>query len=254
MKPSRHYLKARLDEVRLALMLLTRIPAGRLGTQLPLSSAIWAYPLVGALVGGLTGAGLHLAFYFGLRPLPAALLALTVSVLLTGAMHEDGLADVADGFGGGDTRERKLEIMRDSRIGTYGVVALVLTLAMRATFISELPVTGLVAHLAGLGALSRALLPSIMLVLVPARPVGLGQNAGAGARPAQVLAGLGLATAIIVLTLPNFLAIAGLMTIAAASVALLAQWQIAGFTGDVLGAANVAAEVAGLGFLTCIKG
>ncbi len=247
----RSWLKARLDEVRLALMLLTRLPVGRLETAMSLSSAIWAYPLVGTLVGGLTGAALYLALRAGLHPLPAALLALAVSVLLTGAMHEDGLADVADGFGGGATRERKLEITRDSRIGSYGVVVLVLVLGLRAAFLSELPVAGLVAHLAGLGALSRGLLPGLMLALPPARLGGLGQSAGANARPAQVLAGLGLAVAISLATLPCFLSIAAIMTVAAAGIGLLAWRQIGGFTGDVLGAAQIAAEVAGLGGLSC---
>ena len=249
--PGRSGLRARLDEIRLALMLLTRLPVGRLAAPRPLSSAVWAYPLAGALVGGLTGAALHLALRAGLYPLPAALLALAVSVLLTGAMHEDGLADVADGFGGGTTRERKLEIMRDSRIGSYGVVALVLALGLRAAFLSELPATGLGAHLAGLGALSRGLLPGLMLSLPPARSEGLGQNAGENTRPAQVLAGLGLAVAIGLATLPCFLAIATIMPLAAAGTGLLAWWQIGGFTGDTLGAAQIAAEMAGLGGLSC---
>ncbi|HTQ70181.1 MAG TPA: adenosylcobinamide-GDP ribazoletransferase [Acidocella sp.] len=249
--PARSWLPARLDEVRLALMLLTRLPVGRLGAPRPLSSAIWAYPLAGALVGGLTGATLHLALRAGLPPLPAALLALAVSVLLTGAMHEDGLADVADGFGGGATRERKLEIMRDSRIGSYGVVALVLALGLRAAFLSELPEAGGTAHLAGLSALSRGLLPGLILTLPPARAGGLGQSAGANARPAQVLAGLGLAGAIGLATLPCFLSIAAIMTLATAGIGLLAWRQIGGFTGDVLGAAQITAEVAGLGGLSC---
>lgn len=249
--PARHWLRAKSDEIRLALMLLTRLPVGRLGTPLQLASAIWAYPLAGALVGGLTGAVLHVGLRLGLPPLPAALLALALGVLLTGGMHEDGLADVADGFGGSGTRERKLEIMRDSRIGTYGVVALVLALGLRAAFLSELPVAGLVEHLAGLGALSRGLLPGLMLTLPPARAEGLGQSAGADARPAQVLAGLGLAAAIGLATLPDFIAIAAIMAIAAAGIGLLARRQIGGFTGDVLGAGNFVAELAGLGLLAC---
>jgi len=251
MAPIRYWLPARFGELRLAMMLLTRLPVGRLGAQLVLSSAIWAYPLAGALVGGLTGGALLLALHLGLPSVPAALLALAVNVLLTGAMHEDGLADLADGFGGGASRERKLEVMRDSRIGTYGVVALVLALGLRAAFLSELPVTGLVAHLAGLGALSRGLLPVLMVALPPARAEGLGQSAGAGARPAQVLAGLGLAAAIALATLPSFLAVAAIMTIAVLGIGLLARQQIGGFTGDVLGGANIAAEVSAMALLVC---
>jgi len=194
---------------------------------------------------------LNLALHLGLLPLPAALLALAVSVLLTGAMHEDGLADVADGLGGGATREQKLEIMRDSRIGAYGVVALVLTLGLRAAFLSELPVEGLIAHLAGLGALSRSFLPALMLTLPPARAEGLGQSAGANARPAQVLMGLGLAGVIGIATLADFLHVAAIMAAAAAGIGLLARRQIGGFTGDVLGTANTASDLAGLALLSC---
>lgn len=248
-EPSRPWLVLRLDEARLALMLLTRLPAGRLRGQVELADAVWAYPLAGALVGAMTGAMFELARHLGLGALPAALLTLAAAALLTGAMHDDGLADVADGFGGGATRARKLEIMRDSRIGSYGVVALILALGLRGAFIAELPPAGMVAHLAGLGAMSRAVLPVLMLVLPPARADGLGQSAGARLSGARVLAGLGVAAIIGVAALPGFVPVALGMAAAAALAGWLAKRQIGGFTGDVLGAAQIAAEIAGLALL-----
>ncbi|MEK9968269.1 MAG: adenosylcobinamide-GDP ribazoletransferase, partial [Ferrovibrio sp.] len=113
-----------LGSPRLALMLLTRLPlSGGKVTDTAggaVARAAWAFPLVGLLVGAAGGGMFMLASYLGLGMGSSALLAMGSQVLLTGALHEDGLADTADGFGGGRSRERKLEIMRDSRIGTYG--------------------------------------------------------------------------------------------------------------------------------------
>lgn len=253
----RGLLRRRVDEMRLAFMLLSRLPMGRLREAPPLAAAIWAYPVVGAVVGALAGLVFGLAARAGLPPMAAALACIGASVLLTGAMHEDGLADVADGFGGGRGRERKLEIMRDSHIGSYGVVALVLVLGMRAECLAALPVAGMAARLAALGALSRALLPVLMLALPPARADGLGQAAsgraaagrGAGGpvtKPAM-LAGLALALglALWVGIWPIINVLAGMAGVGL-GLGWLARRQIGGFTGDVLGAAQIFSETAGL--------
>ena len=100
-------------------MILTRLPAGRIeGNAPPIANAVWAFPLIGALVGLIAGAVFTLAITINLPAFAAALLALASAALVTGGLHEDGLADTADGFGGGQTLSRKLEIMRDSRIGS----------------------------------------------------------------------------------------------------------------------------------------
>jgi adenosylcobinamide-GDP ribazoletransferase len=241
-------LRRRVEEARLAFMLLSRIPMGRMEEAPPLADAAWAYPLVGMVVGGVAGLVFWLAVRAGLPPAVAALLALGAGILLTGAMHEDGLADLADGFGGGRTKVRKLEIMRDSRIGTYGVLALVLVVGLRVALIAALPASGMAARLAGLGAASRALLPVLMLCLPPARADGLGQAAGAQMAPARVLAGLGLGLLLTLLFWPRHGVLAALcaMALTAALVGLLARRQIGGFTGDVLGATQLLAETAGL--------
>lgn len=235
---------ARIDEARLALMLLTRLPAGRIAGDAPaMAASAWAWPLAGALVGAIAALTLSLALWLGLPPLPAAVLALVAGTLASGAMHEDGLADLADGFGGGATRERKLEIMRDSRIGSYGVVALILSLVLRVGAIAALAPQGAGWALIAVAAASRAAMPALIAALPPARSDGLGKAATAATVPAIPAAGIG-----ILFLLPlgpgAVLAVAGAVTLAAIAMAVLAHRQIGGQTGDVLGATQQAGEIA----------
>ncbi|WP_102224733.1 adenosylcobinamide-GDP ribazoletransferase [Acidimangrovimonas sediminis] len=231
-------------ELRLALMLLTRLPVGRLDPAPPLASAAWAYPLAGAVAGAIAGLAFWLAQALGLMPLPAAILAVGASVLSTGAMHEDGLADLADGFGGGGDRLRKLEIMRDSRLGSYGAIALVLVLALRVVLLAEvLPGQSAILLMAGAGALSRAPLPAIMALLPPARNGGLGHSAADRIGPGQVWAAIACAAVIAILALPLVIGPMLAAAVGAALIAALARRQIGGFTGDVLGAAQLVAEL-----------
>jgi adenosylcobinamide-GDP ribazoletransferase len=209
-------------------------------------------PIAGAVLSAIGAAALGLANALGLPPLVCAGLAIGALVLATGALHEDGLADVADGFGGGATRERKLEIMRDSRIGAYGATALALSLLLRVAAVSALLEHSLGAATAGLilaGAASRAAALAPLALLSPARPDGLGAAAGrldsGGALAAGLIAlivavllglgGLGVGQAILAL---------GLAFAAALAVAAIARRQIGGQTGDVAGAAQQMAEIA----------
>ncbi|GHE02144.1 cobalamin synthase [Defluviimonas sp. 20V17] len=236
--------RRRWAELRLALALLTRLPVGRLDPAPPLSAAAWAYPLAGVAVGAIVGLVFWIAQALGLAPLVAAILAVAAGVLATGAMHEDGLADLADGFGGGADPARKLEIMRDSRLGSYGAIALGLALLLRVALLSEvLPGAHPVALAAGVAALSRAPLPVIMRVMPSARNVGLGRSAADRIGAGQVWACVALALAIAVVTLPFVIAPVLAAALGAALIALIARRQIAGFTGDVLGAAQVTAEL-----------
>lgn len=219
-------------------MLLTRLPAGRIAGEAPaLTQAVWAFPVVGALVGGLMWAGFALAAALGLPPLAGAFVALAVSALATGALHEDGLADTADGFGGGAHRARKLEIMRDSRIGSYGVLALILTLGLTASAMAE--ATALTAFVA-IGSASRAAMLLPMALLRPARGDGLG-HAATLVPDARFAVALALALA---LSLPHLLPLA-VMALAALTMAALSRAQIGGQTGDTLGATQKVAECAG---------
>jgi adenosylcobinamide-GDP ribazoletransferase len=238
-----------LRDCKVALAFLSRL---RVRAQPPwraadlAASAPW-FPVVGALIGLAGALAYALAAWFGLPPLPAAALALAASAWLTRALHEDGLADVADGFGGGVTREARLAIMRDPRIGSYGALALVLAVVARAGAIAALAEPlAVAAALVAAGAVSRAALPAVMAALPQARPDGLAASAGRP-HPLRAAAALLIAALIAVLLLrgaaPAAL-IAG--ALGALAVALLARRQIGGHTGDVLGAVQQLAEIGAL--------
>jgi adenosylcobinamide-GDP ribazoletransferase len=237
-----------LRELRVATGFLTRLPV-RWPDAAPadaLARSMRIFPLVGAGIGLAAGLAWSLALWLGMPPLVAALLALAAQALLTGALHEDGLADVADGFGGGRDRDRTLEIMRDSRIGSYGTLALVLSVGLRAAALAAiaLPWAG-VAALAAAGAVSRATCPALLAWLPPARPDGLGAGAGRVSSEALAVAlGLAACFALLLLGLGHGLAALVLAALAAWVLAGLARRRIGGHTGDVLGAAQQLAEVA----------
>lgn len=234
------------SELHLAAVFLTRLPLPDCGLLPPgtLARAMRFFPVVGALVGG--GAGLVFwAAHAVLPPLVAALVAVLAGVLLTGALHEDGLADTADGLGARGGREKRLEVMRDSRSGAYGVLALVFSVALRAAALAAAP-----SAVAGLGALvaaaawSRALIPVAMQVMPPARADGLGAGAGVpDATIAATAAGLGVVLALAGLGLAAPVAVLAALAVAWGVVAV-ARRALGGFTGDVLGAVQQAAEMA----------
>ncbi|GGC86075.1 adenosylcobinamide-GDP ribazoletransferase [Chelatococcus reniformis] len=236
-----------LADARLCLGFFTRLPAGAPAGR-PLADAIWAAPIAGGAVALLSGFALLAAHAAGAPPTVAAALALGAGVLATGALHEDGLADVADGFGGGTTAARKLEIMRDSRIGTYGVVALALTLLLRWSALASVlandgPGVAVLALLAAHAA-SRSLLPAMMRVLPRARGDGLSVRAGSPGAGTAALALLLGAAALLPLGLATSLIAAGLLVGWTSVLAWLALRHIGGQTGDVLGALQQGAEVA----------
>jgi len=236
-----------IDEIRTAAMFLTRLPfAGERPPLSALSGAARAFPLVGAGVGLAGGAVYAAAVSLGLPPVGGALLALAVTIGVTGALHEDGLADVADGFGGGADAKKKLAIMRDSRIGSYAVLALVLGIGLRATALAS--IDGAIAAagaLIGAAAGSRGALPLIMELFPQARRSGMAAEAGRPAHDQAIIAAVigGL------FVLLFFGPLAGAVAIlagggAAWGMAALAKRQIGGITGDVLGAAQQLAEIA----------
>ena len=237
-----------------SLRFLTRLPVPFMRTLDPprLNDAMVMFPVVGALVGALSGVALVLSNLAGLSDLFSAVLALAVGAVLTGALHEDGLADVADGFGAGQTREDRLEIMRDSRIGTYGTLTLiVITLARAAllTSLLDLAPLSVIGLLASAAAFSRSLMVDLLWATRPARPDGLSVMAGRPSRNTTLLAlaigGFGAGAAGGMLLSPA----AGILALVAAGVALamvrgLAMRKIGGQTGDVCGAGQVMAETA----------
>jgi adenosylcobinamide-GDP ribazoletransferase len=177
--------------------------------------------------------------------LAAAALALGASAIITGALHEDGLADVADGFGGGRTLESKLEIMRDSRLGTYGAMILLVSFAAKLSALAAIPTSYVVPGLIAAHALGRGVLPAMSLNLPYARKDGLARNAGQpDATIAATAAGLALLIALLSLSWSNALLAAVLAGVSGLGVAWLALRQIGGQTGDVLGGAEQVAETA----------
>ncbi|MEM9550751.1 MAG: adenosylcobinamide-GDP ribazoletransferase [Pseudomonadota bacterium] len=235
-----------------ALVLLTRLPLPRLPNAAFASQAraAWAFPLVGVVVGLVAAAAGSAALALGLPPAITAGLVLSVQIIVTGAMHEDGLADTVDGLWGGWTAERRLEIMKDSRIGTYGVLALILSVGLRWSALTAILTTSVpFAAIIATGALSRSALPALMTTLPRARPGGLSDQVGAPGIWVSALAlALGAATSVLAL---GGLAINSIMIMVAvvAGLARLAQVRIGGQTGDILGAAQQIAEISIL--LTC---
>lgn len=232
----------RIAELRLAGMLLTRVPMGTLRDPVPsLPDSRWAFPVVGIIIGALVGTVFSGATAIGLTPVISALLALGVGVMLTGGLHEDGLADLADGFGGGQTRARKLEIMRDSRIGSYGVLALIIVLGLKALAMAE--AQGIWVFIA-IGAGSRACMLAVLELVPPAREDGMGQSA---AQPGgwRFNVGLGLACLALIPLGAAGLWVALAMIGPAVALALISKRQIGGQTGDVLGATQSVADCGG---------
>lgn len=236
-----------LDDLRTAVAFLTRLPMPHPDGPLPtnFARAHRLFPVVGAAIGAAVGL-LYLGMLaIGLPQFAAAALALGASALLTGALHEDGLADVADGFGGGRDRAAKLEIMRDSRLGTYGALILMVSFVAKLAALAALPTTAVVASLIAAHALARGVLPIMAISLPYARNDGLAANAGRpDAATAATAAVLAVVIALLSLPLAAALAAAAIAATCAAALALLAYRQIGGQTGDVLGGAEQIGETA----------
>jgi adenosylcobinamide-GDP ribazoletransferase len=237
--------KAWFDDLRIATALLTRVPMPHPDGATPagLTRAQRAFPLVGAMIGIVVGLVDLWLLRLGVPALTAAALALGAGAALTGALHEDGLADVGDGFGGGRDRAAKLLIMRDSRLGTYGTLLLLVVFATRWSALASVPANYVIPGLIVAHALGRAAIPVLAANMPFARADGLGKSAG---RPRAVDAGIAVALAVVValLCLPVKLAVLAIVltALAAAATAALAYRQIGGVTGDVFGAAEQVAE------------
>lgn len=220
-----------------AVRFLTRVPVpfGGIPDWNLARAARW-FPLAGLIVGALAGLAWALSWKIGLPPLAAAGIAITVQTVLTGGLHEDGLADLADGLGSGADRDRALEIMRDSRIGAHGALALGLSLLLRVAAMAAL---GLVAGIAAIviaNILSRAALAFSIGTLPYARPTGLAHGGRDGRR--RPLALSMAATILLALLIGGPGALWGLAAALAAWAVI--SWRLmqrlGGHTGDGLGA------------------
>lgn len=245
----------RARELGSAFALLTRLPVGRFAQPAETKPAVWAYPIAGAGVGLIGGLVYWFAFSLSCPPALAALLAVGTLILVTGALHEDGLADMADGLGG-DSPKKRLTIMRDERIGTYGVLALILSVGIRTTAITVMAKPSVaIAALIAAGAASRATAATLMAALAHARSDGLSVTVGRPTGATAALAGA-IAAVIALLLLP----IAPVFWLLVASglagliVAHIARTRLGGQTGDVLGTSVQVSECAGLVVLTGVAG
>jgi len=230
-----------------AVLFSTRLPVPGAATitGTDIARAGWALPVAGAIVGLIAALVYGLARLADVPPFPAAGLTVVTSLLVTGCLHEDGLADVADSFGA-STRERKLEIMRDSKIGTYGVCALFMSLLLRSGALASIADPALAApvlvaaHMAG-----RAGMPLFMRLVPPARADGLSVGVGTPPRASATAAVL-IGIVALAVGLGPAAGVCAFALIAAgfASLAWLSVRQIGGQTGDVLGTLEQASEAA----------
>lgn len=241
------------DDFKLACVFLSRIPL-QLKTPLPdqaLNRSVRCFPVVGTLLGVLGAGVMWVGNWFGLPVLLCAMLGILTITILSGALHEDGLADVVDGFWGGQTRDDKLRIMRDSRIGAYGVLALIFSIGLRTLAlgaIDDVQTMGLV--LISVATLSR-FAPVYMLVrLDPARNNGVASGLKE-LEPLIINQGALIALLIPICLLPLGSALLALLFafIALEGSARLVRRHIGGQTGDTCGAAQQVTEIAALIYL-----
>jgi adenosylcobinamide-GDP ribazoletransferase len=227
-----------------AVSFLTRVPTGT-GARRPeeLATSVPWFPVVGAGVG-LVVAAVYGGARLALPPLPAATLAVVAGICLTGAFHEDGLGDTADAFAGGWDRESTTRILKDPRLGTFGVLAVAASLLLRVAAVAALAPAAALAALPAAHALSRAAAVAAMTALPVAGETGLGASYALARNRRRALAGAaaGLAVALALLG-PAAAWAAAATALAAWLLGRLARRRIGGVTGDVLGAIQQLGEV-----------
>ncbi len=244
-----------LNNTANSIMFLSRLPVpGAPPHPANMATVMGAFPLAGLVIGLFGGLACALALGLGLPPTVSAVAAIAVMALITGGLHEDGLADVADGFGGGQTKARKLDIMKDSRIGTYGVLALIFAVGLKITTLSailqkDVGVLALLALFAATAAWSRSLCVTLMATTPNARGDGIAASVGQpGPEENRTALSIG-AIAVALLIWPAFGLWATLAVFASSVAAFwlvraLSLRHIGGHTGDVAGTVQITAETA----------
>ncbi len=245
-------LAERVRDLQSALAFATRLPLPPTAPSPPLVRALRMLPLVGAIVGTFAALVFVLATAIGLQPALAAVVALAFQAWITGALHEDGLADFADGIGGGSSRERKLAIMRDSRVGTFGALTLLFVVLGKVLALGEIGTASnalAVLALITAGVVSRMAPVLLLHRLPPARLEGLSYRVGCPDKETATEAAV------------YALAITGLLGLAIGDAgtlllvligAVIGYWaveavsrrQLGGQTGDAAGAAQQVVELA----------
>ena len=234
-----------VEDLKAAFMLLTRIPV-RWNNQSPpdLNRCLWAYPVVGMVVA-LIGICVYGGSAFANFPVEVSvLLSIAVMIVLTGAFHEDGLADTLDGFGGGAAKEQKLDIMRDSRIGTYGGLGLIIIIGLKVVALWNMSYYQFMTALLIGASLSRFMILIILTVLPPAREGGLSVNAGKPSNNA-IISGLCVPFlfSFSLMDLKTTLIVIAVSVMFTLLFSRLVFKQVGGFSGDVLGATQQFSEV-----------
>ena len=237
-------------DVLAALALLTRLPLpGKIIDRG--AASIWAYPVAGLVVGLIAAA---VALVADVLDLPAEMIAgfaLFATILVTGALHEDGLADSADGLWGASTRESRLEIMKDSRIGAYGVIALILALGLKWVALTNIATTGNIASaLIIVAVLSRTPMVALMHALPNARASGLSAHVG---RPTKATIGVSMILPLAIgglLMGSQIISLGICLIVLTIFIAVVAMRKINGQSGDILGASQQLSEITILTLLT----
>ncbi|WP_306256621.1 adenosylcobinamide-GDP ribazoletransferase [Pararhizobium sp. IMCC21322] len=251
-------LRAVPGDFLVCLTFFTRLPAFlSVDHTRPMSRAAQMFPAIGLVIGIIGALVLSFGTMLQLPYYLISVLTITAMIIATGALHEDGLADMIDGFGGGHDRERKLEIMKDSHIGTYGVLALLLSQVMRVILLASLLPRGLdlaITVLLAAQMISRGYSMFLWAGLPPARSNGLSKQAGQPQRRALVMALVTTSVALLCLLLPNLNIIAILFATALSGLVsylmiVLCRGQIGGQTGDTIGATQ---QLCDLAFMTGI--
>lgn len=232
-------------DIPAAIGLLSRLPVHSDATRGAASA--WAFPIVGIIIGGLAAATGWALVAVGVPANLTAAVVLAVMIGTTGALHEDGLADTVDGLWGGWDKVRRLEIMKDSHIGAYGVIALVLSLILRwAALAALINADMFIASLIAVATLSRLPMVVLMAVMPHARRDGLSASVGrVGPLPALIAVGIAALTGVALLGWTGLLVLAA-VAIAGLITARIAHIKIGGQTGDILGASQQIAEIAAL--------
>lgn len=228
----------------IALGFFTRIPLP--GTtefsQGRLNQASRYFPLVGWLIGLLCAAIYYLADLYFSKPV-AVLLSMAAGVLLTGAFHEDGLADTADGLGGGWTKQQKLAIMKDSRVGTFGAIALWFALALKFYLLLDLSNTALALLIAH--PLSRTLATSFIYIMPYVRDSDSSKikPLAESHQPSDFLISMGTGLLVFILIWPIALSVLAVLIVTGLILRRYLLKQIGGFSGDTLGATQQISEL-----------
>lgn len=223
-----------------ALQFLTRVPI-RLRSAPDLAACVPWFPVVGAVIGAAVG-GVAAGLDHVVPATVAAVVAVLFGVMITGAFHEDGLADTADAMGGW-TPERRREILKDSRHGSYGVAAMVGTILVRVLCVASLGPATAFAGLVAAHTLGRGAAVGVMAIAPPVPVDGLGADYSRSLRPGRAAVGVGASVLITALAVGWWVApLAGAAALGALIVGLLAVRAFEGVSGDILGAVEQVGE------------